>query len=242
MSLSDFIIIYLACGAPVGVWFYFNQKNSENVFAKSLLAAVFWIIFIFQFLQKRFSDNLLKTDKTSDIRWFQKSIEKMLPEQFSIFEFREVVERYIGLTLAEQDSQNNALRLNNDFSARFNSRNEELSAKCLNRTDRRKLKAHQNYARKDFLQTIREVSEQIDDSLVFLNVNLNFVITLNDETAEIEIEKLIEETTQIINENSVKQKEVELWNNEKRMLPTVEQTNFHFVNTKPQVIRMTTKD
>ncbi len=166
----------------------------------------------------------------------------MLPEQFSIFEFREVVERYIGLTLAARDSQNDALRLSNNFSVRFNSQNEELSAKCLNRIDRRKLKAHQIYSRTDFLQTIRKISEQIEDSSVFLNENLNFVKSLGDKKAEIKIEKFIEETMQTIAANTVKQEEPELWNNEKLKLPTAEQANFLMVNTKPQVIRMTTKD
>jgi hypothetical protein len=242
MNLSDFIIIYLACGSPVAVWFYFNNKDTANVWSKSLFAGLGWIIFVFQFIQKSLSNQFQKPEKISDVRQIQKRIETMLPEQISIFEFREIFDRYIGLTLAEQDSLKDTLKLNNAFSAQFNSRNKEISAKCLQRVGRKKLKSHQTYSRKDFLQTIREISEQIVEPLEFLKLNLVFVTILNDHEAEVKVEEINSELLQIISVKSVKLKEVELWNNEKLKLPTIEQTNFHLTNTKPQIIRMTTKD
>lgn len=232
MNLNDFIIIYLACGSPVGVWFYFNHKNSENVLPNSFLVFFFWIFFIARFFYKKFQT----PDKTEIIRRFQKEIEKFLPETISIFEFREISNRYIGLTLAEQ-SENLSTR-ENAFSARFNSQNKEISAICLQRRNRQKLKLHQICSRKDFLQTISEISEQIDQPIEFLMLNIKFVNNLND----IEAENLITEYLQIHNDKAVNQGEQELWNNAQLNLPKTERTNFHLPASTRQTIPMTTKD
>lgn len=242
MSLNDFIIIYLACGSPIGVWFYFNNKNAGNILPKSFVVAFFWIIFVVKVLHEKLSDNFNRQEKVAVLQTYQKEIEKLLPKEVSVFKFREILNRYTGLTLAKNDEQENSSNRENHFSANFNTQNKNLSARCLHRNNRQKLILHQTRSRKDFVQTIRGISAQIEDPAKFLELNLKFINEINDSQAEIQIRKLFADYLQTQTEKAVKQREKELWKPEQLNLPTVEQTNFHLQTSTTQAIRMSTKD
>lgn len=234
MNLNDFIIIYLACGSPVGVWYYFNNKTVSNILTKSVLAAFFWIFFLAGNFYKKIP-NQFQTEKIA--RDCQKEIEKQLPKKILIFDFREITDRYIGLTLAFQNKKVTSYS-NNEFSARFNSRNKEISAKCLQRRNRQKLKLHQTSARKDFLQTIREISEQINAPFEFLDLNLKLTKNLNDAISE----NFIRELLQILTKGTVQQGEQEVWSTEQLNLPMKEHTNFHLPVSTRRTIQISAKD
>src|SRR5688572_2946946 len=53
MNPNDFLIIYLACGAPFGVYYFFDKRNalpSNRLWLKTFLMVFFWIPFALKML------------------------------------------------------------------------------------------------------------------------------------------------------------------------------------------------
>ncbi|MEO6588731.1 MAG: hypothetical protein ABIP06_05335, partial [Pyrinomonadaceae bacterium] len=66
MNLFDAIIIYLACGAPFGVYYFVNHRLLNNrVFFKTVLILLCWLPFAILLFQRHITkklpaENLLK--------------------------------------------------------------------------------------------------------------------------------------------------------------------------------------
>ncbi len=117
MNLTEFLIIYLACGAPFGV-FYFFQNHTKLVLGKlwlnTIITFAFWIPFAYRhlhenkILNKVFSSDaevILDVAQEKKLKSIQKQFENFLREsnlKISLYEFRETIDRYIGLTLINQ--------------------------------------------------------------------------------------------------------------------------------------------
>jgi hypothetical protein len=100
-----------------------------------------------------------KAASDSEIELIQKEIEQIVFEnnpKFSIFEFREVFERYVGLTLTKNHQNNQIGENETDIFRVAKNENVKLGAICLNRRNQFKLKYHQTLARRDFLKIIHE--------------------------------------------------------------------------------------
>jgi hypothetical protein len=119
-----------------------------------------WIPFSFRLLQRKVTSKL-NFDKNivsdSEIEVIQKEIEQIVFEnntKLSIFEFREIFERYVGLTLNKKQTR---IGENETEIFRVAKReNVKLGAICLHRRNQFKLKYHQTLARRDFLKVINE--------------------------------------------------------------------------------------
>src|SRR5688572_11288031 len=121
MNLRDLLIIYLACGAPFGVYYFLQNRNrieTKFLWLKSLLRFVVWIPFAFRmiarnsFLTKLYNDSFDKLTETDlktelEIEEIKKSLERMVSAAaalpFSIYEFREAFDRYVGLSAEVRD-------------------------------------------------------------------------------------------------------------------------------------------
>jgi hypothetical protein len=234
MILRDLIIIYLACGAPFGVYYFLQQRNlreTNYLWLKSLIRFVCWIPFACRMVaRKSLFTNLYNNtfDKHSisdakkevEIAAIQKCFENTLREygiNLSIYEFREIFERYVGLTLEiKSETTENTVQEKEIFRI-TNHNNKKLAEICLHRRNRKRLFFHQNLARRDFfevLEQLREVSETIPQS--FFKEAAKLVNLLDDSEARNLLEKLSKNTLQTRKASNVSNLENELWNSGKQ--------------------------
>ncbi len=234
MNLTDYLIIYLAGGAPFGVY-YFLQNRTKTVSSKlwlnTVITFVFWIPIAFRLLREnKILSNFtnLKSDsetiREKRLYLIQKQLEKILQEsnlKISIYEFRETIDRYIGLTFANQNSnEKSSIADKKNFRISEN-KNVELAAICLYRRNQMRLSFHHTKARQGFLHFINQLSEFSDTQKIVSKLAVEFVKILNDAEAKTLLEKMFIKTQQTDKYLVVKQLEKDLWNTEiHKPLPT----------------------
>jgi len=205
MNLIDFIIIYLACGAPFGVYYFLQSRNAAEspiIWLKIFLTFFFWIPFAFLFvrgflvsnenLHSNYLTSAFEAKDKGNIYLIQKEIEKKFSEsglEFSLFEFRETLERYVGLTLANQEVFIKVSEREKEIFRIAENSNVELAANCLHRRNRKLLAFHQTEARQDFLQMIRKLSDSTTDKKNLETLAIEFVRLLKDKQAQNSLEK-----------------------------------------------------
>jgi hypothetical protein len=252
MNLTDFIIIYLACGSPFGVYYFLQSRNeaeSPIIWLKIFLTFFFWIPFAFLFVRQFLVSNknlhsnyyltsAFEAEDEGNIYLIQKEIEKKFSESrldFSLFEFRETLERYVGLTLANQQAFTKVSEREKEVFRIAENSNVELAANCLHRRNRKLLAFHQTEARQDFLQMIGKLSDSMPDKKNLENLAVKFVRLLKDKQAENSLEKLFAMNLQTDIAPSVLQREKDLWNPQEHKLLHAQPNSTHF-----QAIRATT--
>jgi hypothetical protein len=212
MSLIDIIILYFTCGSPFAVYHFLQNRN----LLKSSVIWMLWIPFSVRLLQTKVKSKLIfdkKNVSDSEIETVQREIEQIVFEnnaKLSLFEFREVFERYTGLTLNTKQNNEQIGENETDIFRVANRENVKLGAICLHRRNQFKLKYHQTLARRDFFKIINEFqSKKLRLSL------LKLFRILDDQEAE-----------KTLNVNTL---ELELWNtnqpNFTRSLPLTLQTS-----------------
>ncbi|MDQ4122679.1 MAG: hypothetical protein M3209_14670 [Acidobacteriota bacterium] len=175
MTFSEFLIIYLSIGAPFGVYFFLNRRsnNLDSTFLLKVLGVIFGWCFYAVFWIFRGSQSIYGAKPTSDSIG-ENEIEKHLREllaayseisgnekKVSFFQFRETIERYVGLTEALRDSAEST-EFQNELFVVAGRKNQDLQLanRCLQRKNLLRLKAHQIQARQDFLQIFDNLSHQ----------------------------------------------------------------------------------
>lgn len=217
MSIIDLFVIYLACGAPLGVYHFINakQKNATSGI-ESLLVTILWIPYMLKLLHARFTvklrDNrsvgttILETNGEEKINRNKKDFEAFLPENLadlSLFEFREIIERYAGLTYQACEQTGNPAEHEKEIFRVSGTTNIDLSSKCLNRRNRQRLLFHQNCARRDFLNALEIIFRNTPDQKSLTDGSLEFLELLGDSNAKLSIEKLSERYSLIRNDASI---------------------------------------
>lgn len=237
MNFNDLIIIYLACGAPLGVYYFLQHRRTANVkslWLKTFVNFLFWMPFAFQLLLenkslKKLFRNIFDSNTVSDstiekrIAPLRKNLEtsiiKNIPQtsenipSLSVFEVREVFDRYIGLTIARQIEDKNSQfdRMENDFYKISSHKNASLATICAARRNRQRLFFHQTEARQDFLSLINVTGNEN-----FRRQIIEFVGLLEDTEAQIALEKIFARKAQTEKLSSVKDTEKDLWKSEIR--------------------------
>lgn len=247
MNLNDFIIIYLACGAPFGVYYFFDKKNSlssKRLWLESILVFFFWIPFSCNFLLKskknfknfvNYFDENPKLDSEPDKYIFsvQKEIEKIILKsnvELSIYEFREVAERYIGLTFAKQNAESitDFENMTSEFFKISENPNLNLSSVCFNRRNRNRLSFHQKNARRDFIDILKKILSADSDKKNLGFLVYEFVKLLNDSEAKNMLSKMFGDYQQITKKLIVKKPEIELWKTEQHKPLPASQLSIQF--------------
>ncbi|HEY0426203.1 MAG TPA: hypothetical protein VGC76_00225 [Pyrinomonadaceae bacterium] len=235
MNLYDFLIIYLACGAPFGVYYFLQNRKMhefEYLRLKSILNFLFWLPSAVRLLRKNgdlqnfFRNNFggersldAKTEK--NICLAQKRLEKIFLEsraKLSIYEFREIINRYVGLTVTSQFEHKTAqtARTKNDLFQISGHKNNSLAAVCLERRNRKRLLFHQRQARVDFLKVLAELFDSGSDRENLETAAIEFATLLNDAEALGALEKLFKREAQTGETANVKNAETEIWKTEAR--------------------------
>lgn len=186
MHFAEFLIIYLAYGAPFGVYDLSRRRKKPTVGELHLVAAkfIFWPLILASWTRKR----VLRVRRPMlrhleiEIDRLREDLEKIAFGDASaalVLRFREVYARYTGLTLfslvSRVDSQHRhpLFEFHRDPETR-------AAAACLHRRDREKVAFHQQQARTAFLDVIGQLSAGQPDrsGLVFRAVE---VATLLDD-------------------------------------------------------------
>lgn len=247
MNPIDLFIIYLACGAPFGVYYFFQNRapvKSNLLWFKTFLNFFFWIPFAFLLLRRNKSFTTLSlfgsdksalenSEQEANLHPTVKQIERVFLEsnlEISVYEFREIIERYIGLTIAYQtdaaqisDAETELFRI-----SRAKNKNIELGAICLNRRNRKRLVRHQTEARKDFLQLINQLLKFDSDDVKKLEHSaFELVIILKDSEARNKLEKMFACRLQTGTRFSVTETEKDLWKPEIPRLSPAKQIPYH---------------
>lgn len=226
MKLSDFLIIYLSCGAPLAVYFFLRNRNPYNFFRhalKSLVVALVWIPYAFLllhgFITKNFPPGKTEFDTVEcDLTAAEKQLSQLLIESgapLSLFDFREAVERYAGLTLARRNAAGNfPARRNAELFQIANLENAELGTRCLVRRNRRRLDAHQSLARDDFLRIVAQIKSFTSDAGKLELLSFRFAELLKDGKAEQSLSKIFGKITASAFDFRVQDAESKIWNPE----------------------------
>ena len=247
MKPIDFIIIYLACGAPFGVYFFIQQRDylkntklwqkSSLLWLKCVLITLLWFPFAFTLLRKFITKKLSKNDfgkneqvdsKNIKVDEFEKTFSQFLLESKTsvpLFEFRETFERYLGLT--QENLVNNSCDIidSNDFFQISKHENPELGTICLNRRNRFRLQQHQTLARRDFLRIIEILDSCLNDNGKLSSLAYEFANLMNDEELSVKLDKIFKNSRQTEKVLTVKTTEDEIWNPiELKQLPTKEKS------------------
>lgn len=221
MNFYDFIIIYLACGAPFGVFYFVNHRNQESrVLIRTFLITIFWIPFAFGVLKKAISSKTPHTAlskqeilKDEEINEAKKNLERVFLKRdstLSIFELREVFERYIGLTLAQENQETEAAENSLVFKAAGN-QNFELASKCHQRRNRKLLSFHQTLAGQDFLNLISDFVSHFPNDEDIENFSLKMANILEDKKMEKKLRNLFKGRQQSAESERVLKTEKEKW-------------------------------
>lgn len=261
MNLRDLLIIYLACGAPFGVYYFLqNRKHLETkiLWLKSLIRFVFWIPLAIQMVARRsFFTNLyanrfdkaLNSDakKEFEIEEIKKVFENILSItdlSLSIYEFREIFDRYAGLSLEIQSENEEFSKSETEIFRITNHTNKKLGEICLHRRNRKRLTFHQNLARRDFFAILDKFVDRTNEPQnIFDNVS-KLVALLNDFEALKLIENISQESLQTGEKQNVRNLEKELWNSEKHRPLTENKisTNLQVLTTAATTANLSGKD
>jgi hypothetical protein len=153
MTISDIAIIYFACGAPLGVYTFYSRANTWHQVALAILA---WPIIGVRLATSMAGQGPASTHETLlTIRHELESqlMSGSLPE--SVFEFREVFDRYTGLAQAATESSATAVSGLLELTAHPS---VALAESCMSRSQKDRLRRHLNAARSEFASFLNDAS------------------------------------------------------------------------------------
>ena len=181
MTFTEFFTTYLAVGAPFGAYYFLKHRGKSSDIAlslKSITVALLWFVFAARLLKKWY---LSSKASLLGRRWHysrQRKIEKASQNVINAFtnlsnevrsvryfEFREILERFIGLTLASQNSSVNSLGVTHESEifqiVGHERRALRLAERILHRKNFLRLELHRSSARQDFLRVCRDLKAEI---------------------------------------------------------------------------------
>lgn len=227
MNLSEIIIIYLALGSPFAVYFFLQNRSrlkSRQLWLKTILNFLFWIPSACKILREYLSSNYSSAgnfdffDELSSskdkLSLLQRKIEKSISEtdrKTSIFEIREIFDRYIGLSLELKSTSEFSNQTENEFFKLVNAKGSEIASICNQRRNLKRLSFHHKLAANDFFNLIAElnIKGKISQNLYFHLLEL--ALTLQDAEMQKKIKKLCEAEKQTSDSIFVRESEKNLW-------------------------------
>ena len=173
MKLIDLLVIYFACGAPFGVYQITAAHSlTERAALHVFLRICFWPIFAGSTLIRWLSTgkHSSRSDLDRRIDGIRAEIENLVfgnDSVSSIFDFREILHRYAGLS----EAANAGVASANEIFKLSNNERTDVAAACLARKNQRKLSFHQSLARDEFVDMISELANA-DKRILALAVEL----------------------------------------------------------------------
>ena len=185
MQLGELIVIYLAYGAPFGVYDVIFCQKALSIADAPIVAAkfLFWPAIVVSWIYKWFTRGgaYAGVDLKNQIDTIGNSLESLAFSDRSavtILLFREVFTRYTGLTL---------MLMPGGTDPKFHPLQDllcdepsQVSAACFKRLDRQRMAFHQHLARKEFLDKISELSATSPAGLDLILNSIELAVALND--------------------------------------------------------------
>jgi len=171
MDLIDAVIIYLALGAPVGALHYISRARSgPGALATSGLAAMAWIFYLPRLLHTRvesklnksLSSELNRTKRLNRIARKLSAATLQTATRANLFEIREMLERYDGLSESLSQAENRA-GIQTDFWSAAGNPVPENAAIIHSRSNLAKLKLHREDAAKELTDLSSKLDRQTAD-------------------------------------------------------------------------------
>ena len=194
MTVTDLIIIYLACGSPFGVHQITRRQNGQASTSWLIVLAsfLFWPGFATALLIGRFVSENVGNEDASRIERFRTEIERVGftgEATSSLFEFREVFYRFTGLIEAANSKP--PVKATNELFEVSGHANKSLASKCLARRNREKLAYHQTQARNEFVDIIAELANNEFHREEITSIAIKFTAYLKDDTATSDLTALL---------------------------------------------------
>jgi hypothetical protein len=263
MNFNDLIIIYLACGAPFGVYYFLQNRHTndyQTLWLKTVVNFIFWIPFALRILsenkalKKLFGnifDQQIGLDAENEKKTFmlRKNLEtaiiRNIPQnknnipKLSVFEVREVLERYTGLTISCKSEKKNPQysQEENEFYKISAHLNPKLASICIERRNRKRLSFHQTQARRDFLNLFGN-----SENNELLLQTLEFAKVLEDFDTVAELEKIISRKVQTKIPENVYDTENEIWKPVTHKPLAISQTTSAHLKLSPAKMNLRSKD
>ncbi|MEO8574224.1 MAG: hypothetical protein ABI481_09670 [Pyrinomonadaceae bacterium] len=197
MTLTDFLIIYLAFGAPIAVYKYFQNRKVDvsRRTALSIFTFFFWVPVVFElchlYLANAYCGDAFVSHWNSDasdqrVRDLRESIAAelvRLERGTNLHDIRETVDRYTGLANEVRSSASDTKGRNELFEA-SGRQDYELGQLCLIRRNLRRLERHHIQARYDFVEMLDQVTRRFA-ALGVIETSMDLARQLEDcETVE----------------------------------------------------------
>jgi len=233
MNFLDFIIIYLTCGAPFGVEYFITHRVSSThtrCLIKASLILIFWLPYslniLWQFTKKlnksyvNFDNdknlNVLNENKIQDVQKKMESVSLKSNGKYSLFEFRDLVNRYKGLMLETQVENKTPGAAEREIFTVSKSNSVNVSAICLHRRNRNRLFFHQKRAQRDFLAFLIEAFRtSVHSNRVYVIFQaFELAILLKDFEMQLKLKQHFPEILTNNSDFAAKLLECELWNTE----------------------------
>ncbi len=183
MNVSDLLIIYFAAGAPFGVYRITMLSGTPD--AKALLNVALhiclWPVYTVLFLRDRLLSKDADNGSANIIDSIRTQIEQIAFADSSaaaIFDFREIFNRYAGLS--EAANAESPTDLLGEFFELGSSENKTIASACIARRNREKLAFLQTKARNEFVDMISDLTSETPE---VLESAIQLVDHVNDQDA-----------------------------------------------------------
>lgn len=193
--LINLIIIYFACGSPIGVYRVTRATHRRLPGQAAAVGAYFilWPIFATAILRRLLNDNAksLRSDLERKLGSIRGKIETLAfagSPALSVFELREVFSRYTGLTLA-LNSVGTVFSSNELFTIARHG-NAALASACMDRRTRRRLSFHQSRSRLEFVALLAAISRSEPNRKEIIGCAVQVADLLNDKESSERFNKL----------------------------------------------------
>jgi hypothetical protein len=259
VNISDVFIIYLACGAPFGVYNLLQHRESGRTATIWFNAAVnflFWPVSAFRLVNGRAGlkdrsntdfDALYELDALTERRvaGLRKEFENLLfgyEGDISIYGFREVFDRYTGLTVAVNAGFRTGEPADSEISQIAGHKNVGLASVCLERRNRTRLLRHQIQAREDFSKALLNLAGAANARRKTEMLAIDLAGVLNDVDALVEFQGIFVRGSQI--EGPVRVREIgrDLWKPEVHKPLTSNNHHSAFTHPVPATLNSRSED
>jgi len=178
MNVTDLIIIYLACGSPFGLHPITKRKPAPSGidWVSVISSFVLWPLFAAALIAKQIFPNAERAEaeihnRTEEIRLDIERLAFSGQPISSLFEFREVFYRFVGLSVA---SNAVSKRSPDEIFEISGHANKSLASRCLARRNSKRLAFHQERVSSEFADLISQISalSPVAEEIVGLAVGL----------------------------------------------------------------------
>jgi len=174
MTFIDLAIIYLACGAPLSMHYFFGASGKRNLYfaIKVVLVALVWPVAAFLLIRDLTRSRIAvshpgQNDFDRRLDSIRVAIEHSAfadENATAVFEFRELFARYTGL--AQAASTSDSLSPENELFKLSSHARGDLATVCLERKAKNRLLVHADAASEDFVCFLALANVDADPGLI----------------------------------------------------------------------------